>query len=156
MCELSATMALRTFNRVMENRNVINMQSCKALKDMGKMCSAQYILEACVDVLFRWSLAMLHGLGCFAGTKRLEVNPDIVPVKMPLAVQDRPQEEVQRLESLGVIEKITEPTDGVSVLVVAEKKNGKLRVCIDPEPLNKLKALRRRTYPRQKMEDVLS
>ena len=68
-------------------------------------------------------------LGCLAGAERLEVNPEVVPVKMPLrkvpiSVQNRLEEEIRRLETLGVIEKITEPTDWVSGLVVAEKKMG--------------------------------
>ena len=42
------------------------------------------------------------------------------------------------MESLGVIEKISEPTDWLNTLVVAEKPNGKLRICLDPRPLNKV------------------
>ena len=117
----------------------------------NELKDAQYFLDSYKDVF--------NGeLGCLAGTERLEVNPEVVPVKMPLrkvpiSVQNRLEEEIRRLETLGVIEKITEPTDWVSGLVVAEKKNGKLRICIDPKPLNK--ALRRRTYPMPTMEDVL-
>ena len=117
----------------------------------NELKDAQYFLDSYKDVF--------NGeLGCLAGAERLEVNPEVVPVKMPLrkvpiSVQNRLEEEIRRLETLGVIEKITEPTDWVSGLVVAEKKNGKLRICIDPKPLNK--ALRRRTYPMPTMEDVL-
>ena len=37
------------------------------------------------------------------------------------------------------------PTDWVSSLVVVKKPNGKLKICIDPKPLNK--ALKRNHYP---------
>ena len=47
-----------------------------------------------------------------------------------------------------------EPTDWVSGLVLAEKKDGSPRVCIDPKLLNK--ALKRPVYPLPTMEDVLS
>ena len=43
-----------------------------------------------------------------------------------------------------MIKKEEEPTDWVSSLVVTEKPNGKLRVCIDPQHLNK--ALKRSHY----------
>ena len=69
-----------------------------------------------------------------------------------MSVQDK-LGEITRLQELGVIEKVEQPTDWVSGLVVAAKKNGSLRICIDPQPLNK--ALRRSTYPTPTMEDVL-
>ena len=46
-----------------------------------------------------------------------------------------------------------EPTDWVSGLVVTEKPNGKLRVCIDPQHLHK--ALKRSHYPLPVIEDIL-
>ena len=98
-------------------------------------------------------------LGCLPGVEHLEVNTSIQPVKMPLrkvplAVQERLEEEISRLEAMGVIEKISQPTDWVFGMVVAEKRNGKLRLCIDPKPLNK--ALRRSSYPIPTMQDTLS
>jgi len=52
-----------------------------------------------------------------------------------------------------VIKKEEEPTDWVSSLVVTEKPNGKLRVCIDPQHLNK--ALKRSHYSVPVIEDIL-
>ena len=37
---------------------------------------------------------------------------------------------------MNVIEKVNEPTDWVNSLVIAEKPNGKLRLCFDPKELN--------------------
>ena len=37
---------------------------------------------------------------------------------------------------LGIIEPVDEPTDWVNGLVIVEKPNGKLRICLDPRPLN--------------------
>ena len=45
--------------------------------------------------------------------------------------------ELDRMESLNVIEKVTHPTDWASKIVVVEKSNGKLRLCLDPRNLNK-------------------
>lgn len=54
---------------------------------------------------------------------------------------------------MGVIEPVDEPTDWVSNVVVATKPNGDLRICIDPQQLNK--ALKRERYPIPVIEDVL-
>lgn len=48
--------------------------------------------------------------------------------------------------------KVHKPTDWVSSLVVVEKPNGKLRVCIDPAHLNK--ALKRLHYQLPVIEEI--
>ena len=58
------------------------------------------------------------------------------------------------MEKLGVIKKCTEPTAWVHSLVVAKKKNNKLRVCLDPSDLNR--AVMREHFPMQTVEDVIS
>ena len=99
------------------------------------------------------------GIGSFPGIVHLELDASVPPVIMPLrrvpvSARDRLEGELSRLEKLGVISKVTQPTDWVSGLVIAEKKDGSLRICIDPKPLNK--ALKRPIYPLPTMEDVLS
>ena len=69
-------------------------------------------------------------------------------------MKDRLEEKLSRLEDLGVLMKVSEPTDWVSSLVVLEKKNSqKRRLCINPKPLNR--ALKRSIYPLPTMEDIL-
>ena len=53
----------------------------------------------------------------------------------------------------GVIAAVKEPTDWVSSLVVAQKKNGKLRLCLDPRDLNK--HLKRSHYPLPTFDEIL-
>ena len=52
-----------------------------------------------------------------------------------------------------MIAKVKEPTDWVSSIVVVEKKNGKLRICIDPKDLNE--NLKRAHYPLPTFEEIL-
>lgn len=49
------------------------------------------------------------------------------------------------MEKMDVITKVTEPTEWVSSLILIEKKNGQLRVCLDPRNLNQ--AIKRTHYP---------
>ena len=58
------------------------------------------------------------------------------------------------MEKLGVIEPIQEPTAWVSHMVPARKKDGSIRLCIDPVHLNK--ALLRPHHPVKTIEDILS
>jgi hypothetical protein len=43
---------------------------------------------------------------------------------------------LENLEKQGVIADVDKPTEWVHNLVITEKKNGSLRVCLDPKPLN--------------------
>ena len=77
----------------------------------------------------------------------------IQPHRVPIALKAKLKAELERLEDLGVIQKGSGPTDWVANLVIAEKPNGKLRVCIDPQHLNK--GLKRSHYHLPLIDDVL-
>ena len=98
------------------------------------------------------------GLGTLPGKVRLQVDPDCKPVilparKVPVSVREKFKEELQRLERLKVITPVDEPTEWVSQIVVAVKKSGELRVCIDPRPLNTVS--KRERYQIPVLDDLL-
>lgn len=102
--------------------------------------------------------SVFEGLGQFPGEHHIYVNPDVPPVihgcrKIPLAVMDRLKRTLNQLLETGVIAKVTEPTAWVNSLVITEKRNGSLRVCLDPKDLNK--AILRCHYSIPTTEDVL-
>lgn len=113
---------------------------------------SQSILEEYADVF--------QGIGEFPGECNFRVNPDITPVacpprRIPIALRGRLKDELDSMERNDIICKVTEPTDWVNALVVVEKpKTGKLRVCLDPRPLNK--AILRPHYPLPTLEDVIT
>ena len=45
-------------------------------------------------------------------------------------------EELDRMVKMEIITPIEEPADWVSNLVIAEKPNGQLEICLDPQHLN--------------------
>ena len=55
---------------------------------------------------------------------------------VPIALKAPLKKELDRLSNIGVIQRVDTPTDWISAIVVTTKKNGKVRLCIDPEPLN--------------------
>ncbi|PFX12858.1 Retrovirus-related Pol polyprotein, partial [Stylophora pistillata] len=101
---------------------------------------------------------VFKGQGCMEGKLHLEIDATVTPVINPprrvlFALKDNLKSELDWLERLQMIRKVKEPTEWVSTLVVVEKPNGKLRVCIDPVHLNK--ALKRSHYPLPVIEVVL-
>ena len=71
----------------------------------------------------------------------LEIDTSARPVRqplrrVPLAMKPKLKVELNRLEKIGVMKRVDMPTDWVSSLVIVKKPNGKLRICIDPKPLN--------------------
>ena len=58
------------------------------------------------------------------------------------------------MEKLGIIERVTEPTDWVNSLVIVHKANGKLRICIDPRDLNK--AIKRQHFQLPSAEELFA
>ena len=88
----------------------------------------------------------------------LELDESVQPVQLPprrvpIAVKDKLQAELEILSNMEIIAKVDDPTDWISSLVVSTKRNGKVRLCIDPKPLNN--ALKRNHYPLPSFEDVL-
>ncbi|XP_072033381.1 uncharacterized protein [Amphiura filiformis] len=97
-------------------------------------------------------------IGKMPGKIHLETDSEVTPVvtpprRVPIAVKPKLKAELDRLTELQVIQKVTDPTGWVSALVCVEKPNEKIRLCIDPKPLNT--ALKRPHYPMPTIEEIL-
>ena len=58
------------------------------------------------------------------------------PRRVPIPLLPKVKQELERMEKLGVISKIDEPTDWCSGTVVVPKQNGNVRICVDLTQLN--------------------
>ena len=63
------------------------------------------------------------------------------------------KKEIDRLVAQEILKPVDAPTDWVSSMVVVMKRNGKIRLCIDPKPLNQ--ALKQNHYPLPVIDDLL-
>ena len=99
----------------------------------------------------------LHQLGDLGETTlRIDENaqPKVLPCrKISLAIDGSVKEELDRLVEKGVLVPVTEPTVWVSQMAVVHKPSGKLRICINPQPL--YAALKREHYKLPVFDDVL-
>ena len=98
-------------------------------------------------------------IGNLSKLHHLTIDPNCQPViqaprKIPFALCDRLKLELDRMVRLGIIDKVYGPTDWVSNLVIVEKDNGKLRVCLDPSDLTK--AIKCHHYQLPTAEDIIA
>uniref|UniRef100_A0A8C5QSN3 ribonuclease H n=1 Tax=Leptobrachium leishanense TaxID=445787 RepID=A0A8C5QSN3_9ANUR len=83
------------------------------------------------------------------------VHPTVcAPRRIPLAMKDKVVNELERMIELGIIAPVEEATPWVSAMAAAVKKDGPVRICIDPVHLNK--ALLRPHHPLKTVEQVIA
>ena len=63
------------------------------------------------------------------------------------------KDEIDSLVERGILLPVSEPKEWVNQMAVVQKSNGKLRICIDPQPLNKV--LVRERYKLPTFDDLI-
>ena len=99
---------------------------------------------------------VFKGLG-HIGISSFVVDPSAVPVqhtsrRIPVALKKEVKTKLEDLERKGIIVKETAPTEWISNMVVVAKP-GKIRICLDPQELNK--AIQRPKYQMPTLEELL-
>lgn len=133
---------------------ILGLETCTKLNLIKKICQ---INTSKLDFLSKFK-DCFGELGKLPGTHHITMDPKIKPVinpprNIPFALKKKLKEELKRMTELGVITPVTEPTEWVSSLVVVEKPNGSLRVCLDPRNLNK--AIKREHYRLPTASDII-
>ena len=88
-------------------------------------------------------------------TLRDDAQPYHVNVarRVPIPLMPKVAAELTKMEEAGIIRKITEPTDWCAPMVVVNKKDGGVRLCIDLKGLNK--NIKRERYQIPTIDDIL-
>ena len=84
---------------------------------------------------------LFTGYGTYDKEYVIATKPDVKgvvqpPHKISYALQPRLKEYLQKLADNDIIADVDKPTEWVHNIVVIEKKNKQLRICLDPKPLN--------------------
>ena len=123
-------------------------KSCEGIRSIA---TADELVQCYPEVFAR-------DLGTLPGTVHLRVDenaePSVMPSRrIPTALREKFKAELDRLENLGILAKVDEPTAWVSSVVISTKKSGALRICIDLWPLNQ--ALKRETHQLPILDDLM-
>ena len=103
------------------------------------------------DFIAEYPMAFNSSVGTLEGPVDIQVDRSVVPTALsartiPAALRETVKAELERLRKLKVIEFVTKPTDWVSQMVTVQKKDGSVRLCIDPRLLNEALFLKRERY----------
>ena len=73
-----------------------------------------------------------------------------LPRSVPIALWDKLKCELENMVKMGVIAKVTEPTEWISSMVIVVKPLGKLQVCLNPRNLNQ--SVQREHFPMNNLD----
>ena len=103
---------------------------------------------------------VFNGLGTLQGDFHIHLKPDTTPFALhtpcnvPLPMQPKVKAELECMESLGVISKVTAPTPWCAGMVAVPKLNGSVRICVDLRPLNA--SILREVHPLPTVDNILA
>ncbi|PFX11501.1 Retrovirus-related Pol polyprotein [Stylophora pistillata] len=109
------------------------------------------------ELVTKFPKVFTEGVGDLDGEYKIRLDPTVQPVqhaprRVAVALRPKLKETLDDLVTQEVIAPVTEPTEWTSSIVIAPKKNGQLRVCLDPKDLNC--AIRREKYEMPTIEDI--
>lgn len=109
------------------------------------------------DPILSQYLDVFNGLGELPGEYTIQIRPNSVPIvnpprRLPVSLRNVVKTELDMMVDKQIIAPVTEPTPWVSSMVVAQKKDGRVRICLDPQHLNKV--IMRSHYPLPTIEEV--
>ena len=103
---------------------------------------------------------VFKGLGNLGEEYLIQLKADAQPYALyttrnvPLPLRGGVKEELNRMESAGVISKIDEPSQWCAGMVVVPKKSGAIRICVDLKKLNE--SVLQEVHPLPKVDETLA
>ena len=88
-------------------------------------------------------------IGRYHKPVKIKLKPTAYPVqfsarRLPYKLRDQVKAELANMIKFGIIEPVAEATEWVHPMLIVHKKNGAIRICLDPRVLNKY--IERATY----------
>jgi len=158
-CQLTCSIPDSTCSKILEfyvtpvkAQPILGLMGCVELGLIKRVCPIHESPLTKEELLEKFP-TVFTGLGRL-GTYHITLHDSHQPVinpprQIPHSLKDKL---LERNVHTGVLKKVDQPTDWVSNLVVVEKKDGSLRLCLDPKDLNK--AIKREHYKIPTMEEI--
>ncbi|KAG5868226.1 hypothetical protein JTB14_014172, partial [Gonioctena quinquepunctata] len=123
-----------------DSEPILGLSDCVNFGLIKRVDNLNHSLESQNDLFNHYSDSFT-GTGNFSGTYHIHIQSDAIlvvnsPQRVPHALLEKFKKTLERLEGSGIIPRIDEPTNWVHNLVIREKMNGELRLCLDPKDSN--------------------
>ncbi|KAL4098106.1 hypothetical protein QTP88_022775 [Uroleucon formosanum] len=124
-----------------EGMPILGFKDCKTLKyKFNQVCEVQ--IENKKERFVKENLDIFTGVGKFPDKIKIKIKENSIsvinhPRRIPIKLIKRLKELIERLCVQNIIEKCDEPSEWQHPLVVIEKPDKSLRMCLDPRTLNK-------------------
>ncbi len=136
-----------------------NLLGLPAIQNLGILTISHSLHTVTQSIVDQYP-SLFTGLGTFDEGYSIKLRPNsnpfslFVPRNVPLPLRKKVRDELCRMEELGVITKVTTPTNWCAGMVVVPKKSGDVRICVDFRPLNE--SVVRETHPLPTVEETLA
>ena len=136
-----------------------NLLGLKAVTGLHLIQRVNATHQGSADILERFP-KVFTGLGTLGGDYTIRLKEDACPFalytprRVPFSLRDQVQDELSRMETLGVISKVKDPTPWCAGMVVVPKKTGAVRICVDLKPLNG--SVLREVHPIPRVDEALA
>ena len=130
-----------------------------AIESLGLLIRVDEVLSSKTVVVSKFP-HLFTGLGCMKGAYHIDLRPDAtpfaltVPRRVAIPLMEKVKTELQRMEKMGVISRVSEPTDWCAGMVVVPKPDGRIRICVDLTKLNQ--SVRRERHILPSVEQTLA
>ena len=114
--------------------NLLGLPAITALQLAARMDAAEEGSAGTLDGYKKQFPSLFKGLGNLGEPFEIHLKEGAAPHciytprNVPLPLREKVKEELDRMETIGVIKKISEPTPWCAGMVVVPKKEGKLRI----------------------------
>ena len=136
-----------------------NLLGLRAITALQLACRIDAVNTEEPDIVKRFP-QVFEGLETIGEEYRIKLRDNAtpyslyVPRNVPIPLRPKVEQELNRMERLGVISKVTTPAAWCAGMVVVPKKTGEVRICVDLKPLNE--SVQREPYPMPKVDDTLA
>lgn len=144
-----------------EQMPLLGLGACQQLKLISKIESVSdknVKLDSLKNLKEQYPVVFV-GVGKFGNKHHISLKDNTVPRvqpvrRVPHSLRDRLKTKLEYLEGQGIVRKVEGPTEWLHPLVIVEKKNGDLRLCLDPKHLND--AIKREHFLIPTVEEISS
>ena len=120
---------------------ILGLKTCQKLKLIRRVDAIMNEARELPEVVKEYA-DVFEGLSKLSKEHDIKLREGASPVvhtarRIPYRLKDKVESKLKEFEAAGVIERVTEPTELVSRMVIASKPGGDIRLCLDPTDLNK-------------------